>query len=334
MKQGFDKTLVILIGNARGGEETWNTMYKNLLEPYNADLALCFGEVKERTSSLYQRAKYIWEIPEYQNWREFYDFNFNSKWDLFFIQQKYVDETLKGGIDDFKGSGAIIFAFRHYLLKNKIEFINQYDRIILTRSDFYYIDKHPILPLGKLYSVEGEEYGGISDRHFIFDSDMSNNVLGILDFLCSESSLETLNKFEENSLNPEKALLIFFKHNEIFQKLEFHKRVQFTVAIEGDLTRWKNSSHFIPGFKNIKYKYVSEYEVALNNSIKKYGIFTKAGYLFFIHWFHKIFLRKASYVFLILTILDTLKKYFPTIYNSIFYIKNNILKKRKSFLKH
>jgi len=29
----MEKTLVILIGNARGGEETWETMYKHLLKP-------------------------------------------------------------------------------------------------------------------------------------------------------------------------------------------------------------------------------------------------------------------------------------------------------------
>ena len=330
MNNGFDKTLVILIGNARGGEETWGTMYKNLLEPYNANLALCFGEVKDKTSSLYQRAKYIWEIPEYENWRDFYDSNFNYKWDSFIDNQKYGNATLMGGIDEYEGSGAIIFAFRHYLLKNKIEYINQYDRIILTRSDFYYIDKHPILPLGKLYAVEGEEYGGVSDRHYIFDSNMSNEVLGILDYLCSESSLETLNKFEENSINPEKALLIFFKHNKIFQKLEFHKRVQFTVAIEGDLTRWCNPSQFIPGFKNIKYKYVEEYEVALKNLIKKNGIFIRASYLLLIHILSDTFFRKRSYLLLINTSLITVKKYFPKIYNSIFYLKNSILKFRKN----
>ena len=334
MKQGFDKTLVILIGNARGGEETWGTMYKNLLEPYNADLALCFGEVKEKASSLYQRAEYIWEIPEYKNWREFYDLNFNSNWDLFFKKHKYGNATLMGGIDDFLGSGAIVFAFRHYLLKNKIEFINQYDRIILTRSDFYYIDKHPILPLGKLYAVEGEEYGGISDRHFIFDSYMSNDVLGILDFLCSEANFERLNKLEENTVNPEMALLIFFKHNKINEKLEYHKRVQFTVGIEGDLSRWVNPSHFITGFKGIIYKYIEEYEVALKNLMKKDGALSKAGYLYLIHMLYKIFLRKKSYIFLILTVLLTLKKYFPKIYNSILYIKNNILRIRKSFLKY
>ena len=35
-----EKTLVILIGNARGGEETWNTMYENLLKPYKIKVNL------------------------------------------------------------------------------------------------------------------------------------------------------------------------------------------------------------------------------------------------------------------------------------------------------
>jgi hypothetical protein len=137
--------------------------------------------------------------------------------------------------------------------------------------------------MGKLYAVEGECYGGLSDRHFIFDSSMSKDVLGILDFLCSEANFEMLNQFNENTLNPETALLIFFKHNKIIEKLENCKRVQFTVGIEGDMTRWKKPSNFIPGFKNIKYKYISEYEVALQNYLKKNGIFSKYFHLFIAH---------------------------------------------------
>jgi len=286
-----EKTLVILIGNARGGEDTWHSMYKNLLDQYDADLALCFGELEEKTSSLYERAKYVWEIPEYENWREFYDNNFNSDWDTFLSKHKYNGASLMGGVDDFHGSGAIIFAFRHFLLKNKIDYINQYDRIILTRSDFYYIDKHPILPLGKLYAVEGEGYGGVSDRHFIFDSSMSKDVLGILDFLCNESNYGILNKHEENTINPEKALLIFFEYNKIIEKLEYCKRVQFTVAIKDDLTRWQKPSNFIPGFKNIKYKYISEFDSAFKNYFKKNGYFSKYLFHYIAHILLKIYIR-------------------------------------------
>jgi hypothetical protein len=58
------KTLTVMIGNARGGEKTWETCYKHLLAPLNSDLALCFGETNDKSSFLYQKAKYVWEIPE------------------------------------------------------------------------------------------------------------------------------------------------------------------------------------------------------------------------------------------------------------------------------
>ncbi len=72
------------------------------------------------------------------------------------------------------------------------------------------------MPLGKLYAMEGEGYVGVSDRHFIFDSSMSKNVLGILDFLCNESNYDILNQYKENTINPEKAILYFL--NIIIQK--------------------------------------------------------------------------------------------------------------------
>ena len=291
----IEKTLVILIGNARGGEETWQSMYKNLLKPFDADLALCFGESKEKSASLYKKAKFIWEIPEYGNWRDFYVTNFKPNWDFFLNRHKFNNASLMGGIDDYNGSGAIIFAFRHYLLINKMSILNQYDRIILTRSDFYYIDEHPYLPLGNLYAVEGEEYGGVSDRHFIFDSKMSNQVLGVLNFLCSEENFNFLSKYQENSINPETALLLFFKYNKIYDLLKFHKRVQFTVAVEGDNTRWRKPSNYIPGLNNIKYKYISEYEVAIINLIKKKGIFTKVFYLFILHNLFKSINKISKY---------------------------------------
>ena len=56
------KFLVILTGNARGGEITWNTLYNKVLIPNNADLALLFGKDYKKSESLYSEAKYIWEV--------------------------------------------------------------------------------------------------------------------------------------------------------------------------------------------------------------------------------------------------------------------------------
>lgn len=270
----IEKTLVILIGNARGGEETWETMYENLLKPFDADLALCFGESKNKSASLYRKAKYLWEIPEYQNWRDYYYKNFDTKWDSFMNQHKFGNTSLMGGIDKNHGSGAIIFAFRHFILKNKLNILNTYDRIILTRSDFYYIDKHPFLKLGNLYAVEGEGYGGISDRHFVFDSNMSNDVMGILDFICDIKNFQFLNIYTKDTINPEKALMLFFNFNGIINRLKFCSRVQFTVAIDSDTTRWEKKGNFVNGSSTIRYKYFSEYLNSISNKNNKNLIFS------------------------------------------------------------
>ena len=92
------KTLVILLGTARGGEETWNTMYKNLIEPYSADLALLFGKNSDKSSSLYKNAKFIWEINEYSDWWDYFKKYFSNR--LYDIFKKNEIEGLGGGINN------------------------------------------------------------------------------------------------------------------------------------------------------------------------------------------------------------------------------------------
>lgn len=251
------KTLTILVGNARGGEETWQTMYRHLLAPYNSDLALCFGASDSKKSSLYRKAKYDWEIPEFENWREYYEQIFPEGWDRTFVH--FENTGLAGGIDDFPGSGAIIFAFRDFILREKKEILKEYDRIILTRSDFYYLAPHPILPLGSLHIVEGENYRGITDRHHVFDSSMMESVLGVCDYLCSPGNFEHLVSI--SGVNPEMVLLQFFQSNGIDAKIHRFKRVQFTVAEVRDTTRWKVAQRAFRESKSptLMLKYEPEY---------------------------------------------------------------------------
>jgi hypothetical protein len=266
---GETQTLVILMGNARGGEQTWNTLYENLLEPYSADLALCFGESTDRSSSLYERAKYIWEIPEYQNWRTYFEENcFGGYWEKTFELGK--GQGLFGGVDNHSGSGAIIFAFRHFIKKNYSEIIKKYDTIILTRSDFYYAMKHPLLSNEFVWVPEGEDWHGITDRHIIFPSSLSDDVLGIIEYMDSESGFEFTKKFcKENQpshffSNPEGVLLSFFESIGLSKKIKRYPRVQFTVARKNEKTRWLHPGS-VPSFGNsdLLVKYIQEYKQVL-----------------------------------------------------------------------
>ena len=273
------KTLVILIGSARGGEETWHTMYKYLLKPLSADLALLFGKTKNKSSSLYSNAKFIWEIEEYADWWDYYKKYFSNR--IYNIYEQNEIEGLGGGIKDFRGSGAIIFALRHFLKNNyKNELLN-YDRIILTRSDFYYIDFHPKLKNDFFYITEGEKYGGVSDRHHIFPSRMLNDILGINEYLDNQMNYNFL---ISKNLNPERALLEYFKNSGILTNIRFCKRVQFIVAKKNESKRWSYTKGYKFKSNTLLIKYQKEYYTALKN---KYGVFIGLLLRFIFHFFRK-----------------------------------------------
>ena len=273
------KTLVILIGSARGGEETWHSMYKYLLEPLSADLALLFGKSSNKSSSLYTKAKFIWEIEEYKDWWDYFKEHFSNR--LYDIYQRNEIEGLGGGINNFRGSGAIIFALRHFLKNNFKKEMLDYDRIILSRSDFFYIDFHPKLKNDTFYIVEGEKYGGVSDRHHIFPSSMIDQILSINEYLDDDMNYKYL---ISKKLNPERALYEFFKKTEILKQIKFCKRVQFVVAKENESKRWSYTKGFKFNSNTLLIKYQKEYYTALKN---KYGLIIGLILIFFFHFFKK-----------------------------------------------
>jgi hypothetical protein len=262
----MNENLVILIGNARGGEETWNTMYSNLLEPLKCNLALCFGESKDKSSSLYSKAKYIWELPEYSNWSDYYQDKYHNNWKLSFLTGS--DTGLAGGLDNHPGSGAIIFAFRDWLKQNVKNELKKYKKIILSRSDFYYIDTHPNIDEADLMVVEGEDWGGITDRHYVFSSNLIDQILGVVDFMDSNDGYNILRN--QSPPNPERVLFSYYNHINLIKKIKRIKRVQFTVGLKTDNTRWAKASVPFSSCKNgdLFLKYVDEYKVALQNLVK------------------------------------------------------------------
>ena len=273
------KTLVILVGSARGGEETWATIYKHLINPYAADLALLFGKNSDKSSSLYNKAKFIWEIEEYSDWWNYFKKYFSNR--LYKIYENNESEGLGGGINDFRGSGAIIFAFRHFLKNNFKNELLKYERIILTRSDFYYIDDHPILKNDSFYIVEGEKYGGITDRHHIFPSSMLDDVLGINEYLDDKNNYQYL---LSKKLNPERALFEYYNYNKLIKKIKFCKRVQYIVSKKNESKRWSYTKGYMFNSNTLLIKYQKEYYKALRN---KYGILIGLILRIIFHFFKK-----------------------------------------------
>ena len=217
----MEKTLTVVIGNPRGGEKAWNSMYRNLLEPYQSDLALCFGCNENKCHSLYSKGKYIWEVPEYEEWADYYVENFGEgSWKQSF---ELGSKTGFSGLYGTIGSSAITLALRHYLLKNKKEVLLNYDRIILTRSDHFYVQEHPILPNDFFWVPYGEEYGGISDRHHIFPSSDIDIVLGIIDnYVNTEYLIQDFWEMRDDPfyLNIERSYVYYFNRIGYFNKVK------------------------------------------------------------------------------------------------------------------
>ena len=106
-----NKYIVVLAGSPRGGKATWNSLIKNVLQPLDADLAICLAEDALDETLLKDTAKYIWTFEEPKNWKDYYSNNFSgTNWlDYFLLGTK---NGMAGGIDDNPGSGSIVCALK------------------------------------------------------------------------------------------------------------------------------------------------------------------------------------------------------------------------------
>ena len=252
------KTLIILTGQSRGNELTWNTMYDNLLLPHNADLALCFDDNENENTSLFKKATYIWKMRERDDWLSYFEENCSKFW------KKNLEHGING---DFFPTvlGIPGFCMKHYIIKNYKPIIEKYDKIILTRSDHYFIGRHPILSNNNLWITEGEDYGSYCDRFYCFPSKYAEQVLNILEFIDSEELnilLERIFKnknlnitpFEPSCLNTEYYYKLFFESSGLSHKIRRSPRVHFIVSTANDPTRTFKSTLLFRDGLYIKYK--------------------------------------------------------------------------------
>ena len=260
--------LVIMMGSSRGGSYALNTQKKYLLDELNADLAICFGDVDSTSSELLDLAKYNWNFKDYENWKDYFLENFSiNVVDNFSSGAEY---GLAGGIDEHTGSGSIIFAIRDILKRNHLEIISSYKQVILTRSDYLYVDSHPKIDFHKIAAIEGEDYSGITDRHYVFPGNMAGDILGGCDYL----DIKDIHKEWHELKNPESVLMFYYKNIDIYKNIERFKRTQLVVKQSGDSTRWGSGIKLL-FFKDLDAKKVSEFE----NTVKNIKLFSNFNFL-------------------------------------------------------
>jgi hypothetical protein len=275
-------TLVIIIGNLRGGERAWQTLYEKVLDVNMADLALVVGESSNRTSSLYQRARYLYEFPEYDDYADAIDTIANSSaWRQYLLPLNLDPYGLFGGASHRHGSGAIIFMCRYYvtLFLQQHNLLKKYSRFVITRSDHYYACSYDMSQLSNEYIHVpiGEDWKGITDRHLIVSSAHVLQALNMYPPLIHNTSkLLLLLRQQPNNhgassspllrMNPESFIKARWKEEGIWNLVRRHDRVMFTCAVDGDTTRWQRHSHTAENdYGGVYVKYRMEFDAAKCN---------------------------------------------------------------------
>lgn len=261
-----NKTLVIIMGNLRGGERAWRTLYSRVLDVNDADLALMIGRSLNRTSSMYDRAKYLWEFDEYDDWADAIDLINGTSWRERVPRYLYKDSSILGGAKMFgyRGSGAVIFMLRWFLSQKIIDhnLTSIYDRFVVTRADHYYLCNHNLSLLDPKYMwlPKSQNYGGVTDRHLVVNSSLILPALDILsDFL--EHPEEYASFASVKVGNPERLIHFRWKKMGIRQLVQRFDRMMFTCAASSDQTRWQAKSDFMVR-EGVYLKYLKEYTLS------------------------------------------------------------------------
>lgn len=259
------KTLVIIMGSLRGGDVTWNSFYKHMLDLNSADLALVVGTLPEekRNSSLVQRAKYLYEFPEFNDWGDAVDsIHGSNQWRELILPHANDKWGTWGGVADKPGSGAVIFMIRWYVAKFLVEngMLEKYDRFVLTRSDHYYGCAHDLSVLDSNYMWVpwGEDYKfGITDRHLVCNRAQILKALDIYPPIVRHPKKYASPQFAD--LNPEQLLRARWEQESLWPWVRRFDRVMFTCAVDGDKTRWTEKS-VTQTREGVFLKYEFEYE--------------------------------------------------------------------------
>ena len=251
--------LVILAGSPRGGENTWNSLYKYVVDYLDADLALCCSDLWNQDISLFKKAKYKWIFPEFKNYFEYYTSNFDGVW------QDYFETGKDTGLSS---SGSVHFVFKDIILKNYLDILEEYKYVIYTRFDQRYTDYHPLGQIDKILIPSGEDYFGICDRHAMMSSEYCEEFLSICEYIDKPESLKNTVEFN----NCETTFRDHLISTHLENKVKRFERSQFTTSLKGEHTNWRVAKYKLYLYKNMMIKYPDEFYDSIKNTIKNKGL--------------------------------------------------------------
>ena len=284
------KTLIIILSETRASEFTFDSFKANVLEAVGGevDVGVCIG-VKpdyDYENPFYKIAKHRFIINEPDDYATVFDDayaeiinNQNNQngdgkcqnqdqaqpplpWrDFLKIREQFMGGVKNSGHD---GSAGILIYYRWMLLKHLKEtaLIDQYDRFIITRSDFVWVLPHPsvveVLTADHVWIPDEEWYGGYTDRHAVLTRDTVEPYLNIFNNMVLRSHTYYTKMKAYNNWNLERLIRFHLVENGINHLVKAFPYVMYSVRGNNGTTRWSVGIYNDALGYNIKYK--SEYD--------------------------------------------------------------------------
>jgi hypothetical protein len=266
-----EKVLVCLLAKTRAHQLTFPSMKRHVLDELNGDLALALtiDETYDYANPFWQHAKYRWTAPDFSDYGQAFDLA--QRW---LCQQHNVPigewrsmlrikGIWQGRIQspDPQPSATSIVLFCRWLLAHGLqqdEVLDRYDRFVITRSDFVWLCPHPplsILDGDSIWTPDGEQYGGVNDRHLVVSRADLLNCLNVIEDIL----LQPLELYEQMKSRPtwnsEQFLAHRLQREGLLHKVKLFPYVMYTARLVQDNSPTWSSGYYEPAVGHfIKYE--------------------------------------------------------------------------------
>ena len=246
------RVLVILLCETRAWELTAEPFRHNVLDALGADLALCVADnAREEENPFCEWATHTWRLPEPDDWSEAFEAESGGGrgWQEIVDLSQYFLGGLGTGDERTRGSGAIIMWFRRALrrcLQND-GLLDAYDWFIVTRSDYLWNTPHPSMQLlddGCIYILDGEHYGGVTDRYAAVPRQLMRQFLMVPDpiFDEPEALAARIRSAQEETgirvINPEWFVAFRLRELGLWNRVRWLPYIPYAVRTPTGHTSW------------------------------------------------------------------------------------------------
>jgi hypothetical protein len=268
------KVLVCILAQTRAHRLTWASFEKQVLNELNADLAVCIGvdDKYDYTNPYFQHALFRWTIPVPADWAEEIDrirlsLGYDEGWRRLADLCENPYSIFLGGAFGIAGSGAILLAYRWHLRNFIIQegLHERYERFIVTRSDFLYTAPHPCIEAldpAMIWIPDGEDWGGLADRHMVVSGDhVAESLSALSDILRNPKQwADALELRDVAYRNSEGVLEIHFQRTGLMSRVRRFPYVMYLVRDASDPTGWTEGE--FDSELGLYIKYPTEFERA------------------------------------------------------------------------